>query len=182
MDIDDFSKFNNRYGHRVGDEVLVRAAGGMASRLRAGDFLARYGGEELAIIMPLTGFPQARQVIDRIAWEVSGEPYSPRKGVDEIVTFSAGIATLSFDLYDSREFLHALQLHTPKSGREEESQALGELKEHVVNAADWALREVKDLKNLSGGRRTGHSFPFNSLEVYVPPERGEGARTGKCEP
>ena len=174
MDIDDFSKFNNQYGHRAGDEVLVRSAGGMASRLRAGDFIARYGGEELAIIMPLTGFPQARQVIDRIAWEVSREPYSPSRGVDEIVTFSAGIATLTFELYDSREFLHALQLDGPRGGRHEEAEALWKLKEHVVNAADWALREVKDLKNLSGGRRTGHSFPFNSLDAYVPPMQGKG--------
>ena len=154
MDIDDFSTFNNRYGHRAGDEVLVRAAGGMASRLRAGDFIARYGGEELAIIMPLTGFLQARQVVDRIAWEVSGEPYAPRQGVEEVVTFSAGIATLTFELCDSREFLHALRLATPRGDRKEESQAIWKLKEHLINAADWALREVKDLKNLSGGRRT----------------------------
>lgn len=54
LDIDHFKKFNDEYGHQAGDEVLRLAAKVVTEALRPSDFAARYGGEELLVILPNT--------------------------------------------------------------------------------------------------------------------------------
>jgi diguanylate cyclase (GGDEF)-like protein len=167
MDIDDFKEFNDRHGHRYGDYVLTEAAGEMLAELRSTDFLARYGGEELGLIMPSTSHTEARTVFDRISWRFSRSSESKLK---EIVTFSAGIATLTFELYANRDFLNVLELGGKQRDREHELRCVRSAKEHLINAADWALMQVKGMKEKTGGKYTGHSFPAgNALEYYVPP-------------
>jgi diguanylate cyclase (GGDEF)-like protein len=52
--IDDFKKYNDTYGHLEGDKVLVRFAEIVQDRLRQSDSAYRYGGEEFAVILPVT--------------------------------------------------------------------------------------------------------------------------------
>jgi diguanylate cyclase (GGDEF)-like protein/PAS domain S-box-containing protein len=52
MDIDHFKKFNDRYGHKTGDDVLVMVANSIAGSLRKMDVVARWGGEEFIVILP----------------------------------------------------------------------------------------------------------------------------------
>ena len=66
LDIDNFKKYNDAYGHPKGDEVLKIIAGVLVSNVRDIDIVARYGGDEMAIILPQTGSDGARIVALRL--------------------------------------------------------------------------------------------------------------------
>jgi len=77
LDIDDFKRFNDSYGHPVGDLVLGEVGKVLAEQLRRHvDFAARYGGEEFAILLPNTSRDGAQVVGDRLVREVAalGQP------------------------------------------------------------------------------------------------------------
>jgi len=66
LDLDDFKKINDTYGHPCGDRVLVQTARVILSQTRRYDTAARIGGEEFGIILPDTGLVKAKAVIARI--------------------------------------------------------------------------------------------------------------------
>ncbi len=88
LDIDDFKRVNDIYGHAVGDGILVDLAETVSSLVRASDLVCRTGGEELAVIMPSCGCQEALGLARRIQERLRE---SPVDGVGEI-TVSIGIA------------------------------------------------------------------------------------------
>ena len=70
FDIDYFKKFNDNYGHAIGDEVLRRVAQATRECLRGSDVIGRYGGEEFAIILPQTQISIAYKVAERLRRKV----------------------------------------------------------------------------------------------------------------
>jgi diguanylate cyclase (GGDEF)-like protein len=70
VDVDDFKVINDNYGHTVGDVVLSELCGAIRETLRAPDLLARFGGDELAVILPHTDAAGACAVADRILGKV----------------------------------------------------------------------------------------------------------------
>ncbi len=66
VDLDDFKKINDRYGHEEGDSTLRAAAAAMRRVLRRADILVRWGGEEFLVVMPNTGMDGARIAIERL--------------------------------------------------------------------------------------------------------------------
>ncbi len=66
IDIDHFKDINDKYGHPVGDEVLVEVSKQLLPNLRSEDVLARIGGEEFAIVLPDTDLQQASHIAERI--------------------------------------------------------------------------------------------------------------------
>ncbi len=66
IDIDDFKKVNDNYGHDVGDEVLRKIADVMKSSVRKIDIVGRYGGEEFLVIFPHTGLDQSLKSCGRM--------------------------------------------------------------------------------------------------------------------
>ncbi|ONN27837.1 diguanylate cyclase [Thermosipho affectus] len=89
IDIDDFKKVNDKYGHIKGDEVLKKVAGIISGNLRDSDYVGRYGGEEFLVIFPSTQCRDAKHVLERVLNKVREFNWSSL-GID-IVTFSAGV-------------------------------------------------------------------------------------------
>ena len=73
-DLDDFKQVNDRYGHGVGDDVLVTLADRLRDSVRSADTVARLGGEEFALLLPETDLAGALAVAERarIAFEANG--------------------------------------------------------------------------------------------------------------
>lgn len=91
LDIDHFKKINDRYGHPVGDQVLRHVAEVVMSQTRETDFCARYGGEEIAVLMPLTSLENSYQIAERIREKVMNGKVG---STGASVTISGGIASI----------------------------------------------------------------------------------------
>jgi diguanylate cyclase (GGDEF)-like protein len=96
LDLDGFKRANDRYGHQVGDEVLVIAARRIERALRAGDTVARLGGDEFAIVAPGIDSADAVQVItDRVrsvfaaAFDTSAGPVTIGASIGTALTTSS---------------------------------------------------------------------------------------------
>lgn len=96
LDIDRFKSFNDRYGHDVGDRVLVMVAERLREAVREVDVVARYGGEEFLLVLPSTHLAGALTVAERV-WRAIGERPFDLGAATERITVSIGVA-----LYPSR--------------------------------------------------------------------------------
>ncbi|HEV2593795.1 MAG TPA: sensor domain-containing diguanylate cyclase [Sphingomicrobium sp.] len=96
IDVDRFKDFNDEYGHLEGDRILKAVAGAIASACqRPQDVVARYGGEEIAALLPGTDQQGATVVGERIAAFVRALKIPHRCSAHGIVTVSVGLATLT---------------------------------------------------------------------------------------
>ncbi|MEO2069079.1 MAG: diguanylate cyclase [Desulfurobacteriaceae bacterium] len=91
IDIDNFKKINDNYGHQVGDYVLKEVAKTIKENLRARDLVARYGGEEFAVLLPGVSFGQSVQIAERIRKGVEKKLFEC-KDKEIPVTVSIGVA------------------------------------------------------------------------------------------
>ena len=66
MDLDGFKAVNDNYGHETGDDVLRQLAESLHNHLRSTDFLARYGGDEMTLVLPDTDLTQAAFVARKL--------------------------------------------------------------------------------------------------------------------
>jgi diguanylate cyclase (GGDEF)-like protein len=94
IDLDDFKAINDEHGHLTGDAFLVAAAERIALVLRHGDCLARWGGEEFAILAPATSEEGARELSERVR-RVVAEERVEAAGVAIELTTSVGAAVAS---------------------------------------------------------------------------------------
>lgn len=91
IDIDDFRKLNDFYGHKTGDELLKKVAEVLIGETRTNDYGFRYGGEEFAIIISEVNLKEAIVVCERIRRRISEIKIPTEKGVAR-TTVSIGIA------------------------------------------------------------------------------------------
>jgi len=114
IDIDNFKRINDTFGHQVGDVVLVHLVAIIRETIRTNDLIGRYGGEEFLLLLPDSRLDEAVAVMDRLQRELAGKPISWGKQ-QLLVTFSAGVAV----------------------------RGSGEAIEALINRADQALYEAK---------------------------------------
>jgi two-component system, cell cycle response regulator len=119
VDLDRFKLVNDRHGHGAGDQVLVEVSRRLTANLRAGDLLARIGGEEFLVALPDAGMPLARVVAERLCRSIEERPIRLASGALLAVTVSIGVAVS--DCTEAR-------LLSPEA---------------VIEAADLALLESK---------------------------------------
>jgi diguanylate cyclase (GGDEF)-like protein len=89
-DIDHFKKVNDNHGHAAGDEVIKSVAKSLLDCVRPMDTVARFGGEEFAIILPNCPPAFGQTVAERIRTKVQRRPVSVAPGVEVAVTISIG--------------------------------------------------------------------------------------------
>lgn len=94
LDVDDFKKYNDSFGHVEGDGVLIRLADVIRSGMRRLDQACRYGGEEFVVILPETTGEQGQIIAERIRESFRQEIFSPAPGKVAQVTVSIGVAQL----------------------------------------------------------------------------------------
>jgi diguanylate cyclase (GGDEF)-like protein len=96
LDLDEFKKFNDTYGHARGDEVLRNVARTLNETFRrAGDFVARYGGEEFAVVLPGLDARRAALYAERLRRRIWQEAIAFEAVTNGRVTISAGVSTIT---------------------------------------------------------------------------------------
>jgi diguanylate cyclase (GGDEF)-like protein len=94
--IDHFKRFNDLYGHAVGDQVIQVAARLLTSLLRQADILCRYGGEEFCIVLPGTTLQAAQSAAERMRARIEQHANESLRGMDITpITASIGLACVS---------------------------------------------------------------------------------------
>ena len=95
LDIDHFKSINDGYGHLAGDNALKEVAQRVESQIRSMDTAARFGGDELAILLPETGAAAAATLAERIREVIAALPFRLSAQIERTLTVSVGVAALS---------------------------------------------------------------------------------------
>jgi two-component system cell cycle response regulator len=118
LDVDNFKRFNDAYGHPAGDRALMALGSALKDNVRDVDVVARYGGEEFAVVLPYAGWSAGRQVAERLLETINKQKILIDSGGKETAGISISIGLAVF----------------PDNGISAES---------IVNAADSALYDAK---------------------------------------
>jgi diguanylate cyclase (GGDEF)-like protein len=97
LDLDEFKRINDQYGHALGDRALIQVAERLLRAMRRTDMVARYGGEEFVILMPGTLREAALVRMEALRQEVTLIPLDVGGGQLVTIDFSAGVAGIPAD-------------------------------------------------------------------------------------
>ncbi|HEY5903691.1 MAG TPA: sensor domain-containing diguanylate cyclase [Anaerolineales bacterium] len=107
MDLDGFKQINDTHGHSLGDQVLRDLFKYLASGLRSSDFLARYGGDELTLILSQTDLPAARLVTEKLLDHMRNYQFPLPGGGSLTLSLSGGVALYPIHAMSGTDLLRA---------------------------------------------------------------------------
>lgn len=107
MDLDGFKTVNDTHGHAIGDHVLRSIFNYLATGVRSTDFLARYGGDELTLILSQTDPASARLVVEKIIEKIAKFSFEAPNGDKVMLGLSAGIAIYPIHAITASDLLRA---------------------------------------------------------------------------
>ncbi len=108
MDIDNFKIINDTYGHIAGDTILIELSKRLITRARATDYVCRYGGEEIAIILVETDIIAAQAIAEELRLLIEKEPFLIEDGRYISITVSIGVSAYNNEAKDpSTIFMNA---------------------------------------------------------------------------
>ncbi len=120
MDIDNFKKINDTYGHLTGDSILKSLATTLQETIRKIDIPARYGGEEFVVILPETDKKEAAIIAERIRKNISQIEIKVNEGKTLSPTVSIGIAQFELDGIEPKELINSADIalyHSKHNGK-----------------------------------------------------------------
>ncbi len=155
FDLDDFKTINDLYGHLAGDEVLRKVANEIKRNKRGEDTAARYGGEELVLILPETSKQKALVLAQRFRQNIENLKFN--FGNQQVgITVSCGIATFPLDALTSIELLDCAD------------KALYMAKALGKNRAKLYSKEMRNSNRFScSGKVEIHPLRFSSTNNYL---------------
>jgi len=116
FDIDDFKKYNDAYGHLVGDQLLQELARLTIKKCRSTDIIARYGGEEFVIILPETKYNGAIEIAERLRKEIKKHSFTTNKDKKKCkITISLGIAIYPKDATNIKDLFNVADINLYKA-------------------------------------------------------------------
>jgi diguanylate cyclase (GGDEF)-like protein len=161
IDVDRFKQVNDNHGHLVGDEVLRVLSRRLGAELRQGDWLGRYGGEELMMVLPGWQRAEVELAVERLRKCVSDEPFVANGQILQ-VSISLGIARCESPadkaddilgradaaLYEAKRagrnrVAYAMGTHNTDSDSSASRRYLSELFEKVRGEAEKRSQETK---------------------------------------
>lgn len=107
MDIDNFKKLNDTYGHQNGDIVLKELANLLKESSRTNDYACRYGGEEFSVVLTNTSKDQAFTIAERLRQRIENYNFQKFSSTQNLkITMSIGIATFPQDAKSKEELIN----------------------------------------------------------------------------
>ncbi|OHC70368.1 MAG: hypothetical protein A3H93_14180 [Rhodocyclales bacterium RIFCSPLOWO2_02_FULL_63_24] len=168
IDVDDFKKVNDLFGHQVGDQVLKAIGDRLTKTLRGADIVARVGGDEFAVILTNTPSPEDVESVAENLVRAGAEPFDTG-GVPAHIGFSIGICMIPQDAADLESALRSADLamyHAKQAGKNT----------HQFFSAKIGNKARRDLDIEAGLRQ---ALEHDELYVVYQPQRS--SRSGRIE-
>ncbi len=160
VDVDDFAEINDKHGTEAGDEVLKTAAAAIAATAGEKGVAARYGGDEMAVLLPATSKEEAFLKVDELRRSCHRDVASPEAASGKApFTLSAGIAGFPDDAADADELLRKAteaMYRAKATGRDR--TCLARQEKMVTKTSHYAPGQLTKLRELATKKGVGDAL------------------------
>ncbi len=147
IDLDNFKKINDTYGHQAGDTVLKQTIDIIKSKLRKFDSIGRYGGEEFLIILPETDLESAKKVAEKIRKAICSHEYDIGDTILH-VTASIGVSSLGYHGETFEDLLKAADFSLYRAKETGKNKIVSLSKDEIINLLLQSIRTKESIEKL----------------------------------